>query len=344
MSRTFVLVAALAVVASSAAGAPGTPIDLADVRQNLFSTCVASDHEGWMVGELGRIIRTTDGGKTWVRQDAGTKRPFLAMTCLDAKRAWIAGKEGIIYGTTDGGDSWTELKTGSQRHIFSIAFPTPERGHAVGDFGTMVHTEDGGKTWTTMRVPETVALPDSALDTGVEPGDVNLYSLSYGDPDHAWTVGEFGIVMASTDGGKTWAQQRTPIESTLFGVKFVDASHGFAVGIDSIILTTDDGGANWRTVQPPVSQRSYYDIAMQGQVGWIVGESGTILKTTDGGKTWTVEPIPIQLAANWIRTVSIAPGGAGLAVGSEGLVFHIDGTKLQQLEGGHAGSTEKSTS
>src|SRR5262245_11687575 len=118
MNRTFVVASALALAASSAGAAPGTPIDLGDVRQNLFSACFATDREGWRVGELGRIIRTTDGGKTWVRQDAGTKRPFLAMSCLDAKRAWIAGKEGIVYATTDGGDSWTELKTNSQRHIF----------------------------------------------------------------------------------------------------------------------------------------------------------------------------------------------------------------------------------
>ena len=64
------------------------------------------------------------------------------------------------------------------------------------------------------------------LDTGVEPGDVNLYGISYGDPDHAWLVGEFGVVMTSTDGGLTWPQQAAPVESTLFGVRFIDAKRG----------------------------------------------------------------------------------------------------------------------
>jgi photosystem II stability/assembly factor-like uncharacterized protein len=207
------------------------------------------------------------------------------------------------------------------------------RGHAAGDFGTMIHTEDGGKTWTVQRVPESVTLPESALDTGVEPGDVNLYALSYGDPDHVWVVGEFGTVMASADGGLTWRQQHAPIESTLFGVRFTDARRGFAVGIDSIILATDDGGETWRTVTPPVTQRSYYDVMLRGANGWIVGDSGTVLKTADGGKTWTVEPLPIQLAANWIRAVSLSPSGSGLAVGSEGLVFRVEGTAFRRLDG-----------
>jgi photosystem II stability/assembly factor-like uncharacterized protein len=331
MIRTFVLAVALAVTGSAIA-APGTPIELSDVRQNLFATCFTSDREGWIVGELGRIIRTTDGGQSWIRQDAGTKRPFLAISCLDSKTAWIAGKEGIVFATKDGGDTWTSLTTGSTRHIFAIEFPNAERGHGVGDFGTMVHTEDGGKTWTTSRVPENVTLPESALDTGVEPGDVNLYGISYGDPDHVWVVGEFGTVMASSDGGRTWVQQHTPVESTLFGVRFLDVNRGFAVGIDSTILATTDGGATWKALTAPISQRSYYDIMVRGQNGWIVGDSGTMLKTTDGGATWAAEPLSIKLAANWIRAVAMSPSGSGLAAGSEGLVFRIDGAKLQRLD------------
>ena len=50
MIRTFVLAAALAVTASAFA-APGTPIELSDVRQNLFATCFTSDRDGWIVGE-----------------------------------------------------------------------------------------------------------------------------------------------------------------------------------------------------------------------------------------------------------------------------------------------------
>lgn len=328
------VLALLAAPGARSAGAAGTPIDLGEVRQNLFAACFPSDREGWMVGELGRILHTSDGGTTWERQDAGTKRPFLAVTCLDPRTAWIAGKEGIVYATRDGGATWTQLQTGSNRHLFTIAFANAERGHAAGDFGTMVHSEDGGKTWTVQHVPESVVLPDSALDTGVAPGDVNLYGLSYGDRDHVWIVGEFGVVMASSDGGLTWKQQHTPIESTLFGVRFVDARRGWAVGIDSNILHTENGGETWEIQHPPVMQRSFYDVTVRGDMGWIVGDSGTVLKTADGGATWQVEPMPIQLAARWLRSVSVASGGSGLAVGAEGLVFRLEGATLRRIDAG----------
>lgn len=323
------LVAAL--LLAGAAVARAEPIELGQVRQNLFATCFPTDREGWMVGELGRIFRTADGGTTWQRQDAGTKRPFLAMSCVDAQTAWIAGKEGIVYATSDGGNTWRQLQSGSPRHVFALEFPTAKRGHGAGDFGTMIHTEDGGATWTTSRIPEDVKLPETALDTGVEPGDVNLYGVSYGDADHAWIAGEFGIVATSTDGGLTWKQQNTPVESTLFGIRFTDTRHGIAVGLDSVILRTEDGGATWTQLPAPVGGRSFFDVFIRGQQGWIVGDQGTVLKTADGGATWQLEPLPIKFAANWIRSLSLAPGGRGLAVGSDGLVFRVDGPTLTNL-------------
>src|SRR5207237_228435 len=196
-----------ALAATAIVSAAGTPVSLREVRQSLFGTCFPTERDGWMVGDLGRIFHTGDGGTTWERQDAGTKRPFLAIACLDARTAWIAGKEGIVYGTTDGGASWIPATTGSTRHVFGLAFANPERGHGVGDYGTMIHTEDAGRHWTVSQVPPDVVLPESALDTGVDPGDVNLYAASYGDPDHLWVAGEFGTIMASDDGGRAGADR-----------------------------------------------------------------------------------------------------------------------------------------
>lgn len=311
--------------------AGGTPIDVRTVRQSLFGTCFTDDREAWMVGELGRIFHTRDGGDTWSRQSADTQRPFLAISCLGTGQAWIAGKQGIVYVTRDGGESWAQVETGSDRHLFAIDFANPQRGHGVGDFGTMVHTEDGGATWTTDRVPVDVELPEIAFDMGVEPGDVNLYDVAYGSSDRVWVVGEFGTILASDDGGRSWTQQKAPFETTLFGLHFVNAARGWAVGIDSVIIRTNDGGLTWEVQPPPVRQRSFYEVAVEGRHGWIVGSSGTVLRSNDGGESWSLHELPIQLAANWIRSIGLTRNGTGLAVGADGLVFRLDGPGLTRL-------------
>ncbi|HLK12579.1 MAG TPA: YCF48-related protein [Candidatus Binatia bacterium] len=318
----------LAVTAPGSMRAAATPVPAGEIKQGLFATCFADQRAGWMVGELGRIFHTTDGGRSWERQEAGTKRPFLTVACVDARTAWIAGKEGIVYATADGGRTWTLRPTGSTRHLFGIRFAGRERGHAVGDYGTMIHTEDAGATWTVEPIADVVKLPDSAVDLGVDPGDVNLYAVAYGDAEHAWVVGEFGTIIATDDGGRSWRQQHAPVESTLFGVYFADARRGWAVGIDAVILRTEDGGETWLVQPPPIAQRSYYDVFVQGRTGWIVGDSGTMLASTDGGATWSSEPLPIQMAARWIRSVWLTPEGAGLAVGAEGLVLRLEDGRL----------------
>ena len=58
------------------------PVAIHDIRQNLFSACFSSDRDGWVVGELGRIFHTSDGGKSFTRADTGTRTAFLAIACL----------------------------------------------------------------------------------------------------------------------------------------------------------------------------------------------------------------------------------------------------------------------
>lgn len=79
--------------------------------------------------------------------------------------------------------------------------------------------------------------------------------------DAVWAVGHDGTILASHDGGLTWALQREDILDTspdaafdprqgvpLLDVLMLDANHGFAVGAYAQLLRTDDGGASWRFV------------------------------------------------------------------------------------------------
>jgi photosystem II stability/assembly factor-like uncharacterized protein len=320
---------ALAVSATDATGVE--PLRPDQIRQNLFAACLPSDRVGWVVGELGRILRTNDGGRTWMRQDAGVKKPLLAISCVDTKTAWIGGKSGILYRTSNGGRSWEPLDTKTSKHIFDIDFRDPSHGVAVGDWGLLMYTDDGGLGWTRVRLPKDFVLSPLAEDIGLEPDDIILYALARPDDRHGWTVGEFGTIMVTDDGGRTWQQQRSPVDTTLFGVHFEDPTRGWAVGTDAAILKTTDGGTTWRKVKSPVRQRAFYDVALNGRHGWIAGDAGTLLKTPDRGRTWLVEPLPIELAVNWFRTVQLLPGGRGIVAGANGLLFRIEKDAVSDL-------------
>jgi photosystem II stability/assembly factor-like uncharacterized protein len=64
------------------------------------STCVA-------VGVGGRIVRSTDGGRTWRRQPSGASNPLLGVACLSPSTCVaVGGCCGTILRTTNGGRTW----------------------------------------------------------------------------------------------------------------------------------------------------------------------------------------------------------------------------------------------
>jgi photosystem II stability/assembly factor-like uncharacterized protein len=318
--------AAVAVLGWVGSAAAVERLSAAELRQNLYATCLVSEQEGWAVGDLGRIFHTVDGAKTWTRQDAGTKRPFVSIACPDKTNLWVAGQAGDIAHSADGAKTWQMQKSGTNRQLLDIAFANAQRGLAVGDFGTILRTDDGGATWTKIALPRDVKLPPEVAEV-VDPGDVVLYSVVFADADHAWVVGEFGVILASADGGLTWHPQDSPVQTSLFGVSFADPQRGWAVGLESTLLATTDGGTSWKKqeVHPPKGfPLALYDVEVRGNYGWAVGDNGFLLNSTDAGVTWQLVKVPVQMGSSWFRGVSLIPDGRGFIVGAKGLVLAAD--------------------
>ncbi len=298
----------------------------ANLRQNLFSSCFLSEKEGWLVGDLGRVFHTVDGAKTWERQDAGSKVPFMGIACAEGGPLWAAGQSGQIAQSKDKGKTWQMQASGSKRELLGIAFANAQRGIVVGDFGTMLRTDDGGATWNQIPLPQDIKLPVEVAET-VDPGDVVLYGAAFADPEHVWIAGEFGVILASSDGGLTWQSQTSTVEETLFGIFFADQQRGWATGIDATLLATTDGGISWHKQEvetPRGFSLALYDVAVRGSYGWAVGNNGFLLNSKDAGATWHLAKVPVQMASSWLRQVSLLPDGRGFIVGATGLVLATD--------------------
>ena len=63
-----------------------------------------TDKEGWIIGDYSTILRTKDGGITWVDQASPFKDASLrGLHFLNQRHGWIVTYEGNIYVTIDGG-------------------------------------------------------------------------------------------------------------------------------------------------------------------------------------------------------------------------------------------------
>jgi photosystem II stability/assembly factor-like uncharacterized protein len=58
---------------------------------------------GTAVGADGTILRTTDGGSTWITQTSGTTNYLIGVSFTDAMTGTAVGADGTILRTTTGG-------------------------------------------------------------------------------------------------------------------------------------------------------------------------------------------------------------------------------------------------
>ena len=81
------------------AGIVRTPrrVDVASparVGNQLTAIDLFEGRRGWAVGTHGTILRTTDGGRHWTPQDAGTTVDLFGVAATDETTAWIVGQDG----------------------------------------------------------------------------------------------------------------------------------------------------------------------------------------------------------------------------------------------------------
>ncbi len=84
-----------------------------------------------------------------------------------------------------------------------------------------------------------------AIKTGVASKDLLLDVAVRGDNSFA-AVGQYGVIILSSDDGVSWTQADVPVSVMLTGVNFPTPKLGWAVGHDGLILHTTDGGLSWQ--------------------------------------------------------------------------------------------------
>jgi len=321
------------------------------VKDNLYAVKTVSASEAWAVGNFGSVYHTTDGGKTWEARDSGTKVPLFGVD-FAGDQGWIVGKSCVILHTADGGRTWQTQKSAipPEKPLFSVKAIDARTAWVVGDWGAMAVTHDGGATWEDRSLGTVPIKVEQSPDrtTTTLSDDIILYDISFPDPQHGYIAGEFGTVLATTDGGNTWQKQDVGTDKTLFGVSFPTPEKGWAVGIDGLILRTRDGGKTWQVQRGATHEESIeelgfletlknpglYDVEVAGQYGAVVGDTGKLLTTADGGETWTEQQLPEKQKLVWMRGVSLVPGTHGFVVGANGFAGAIDHDRVTVPNGG----------
>jgi photosystem II stability/assembly factor-like uncharacterized protein len=252
-------------------------VNLESVTPNAFQ-CVYfyNSQKGWIGAANGAIGTTTDGGKSWAWQYFVDKsnRSFMSISFVNELTGWITDNFGGILHTEDGGKSWTPQSSGTYNSITAVQFLSAQIGWAVATDRIILHTTDGGNNWKTQILDSLnygffVVYTDIFFNNSSQ-GWVATNALAYNDSS------PIASVLCSSDSGRTWNCQHTPIDK-IWSIYFANSTSGWAAAKKGILHTTD-GGSTWN-YQLSSPSEPFIKLCFADQShGWAITSSGAIYR------------------------------------------------------------------
>ena len=316
---------------------PATPQWVSQVSPTgtgLFSVKAVSRTVAWASGGNSSatapvVIRTTDGGTTWLQATGNlTGVDAYAITAVDGNRAWVGTGNGRIYATSDGGATWTQqVYPGTQSPFINGVWMFPNgTGYAQGDPASggrfvVLKTTNFGAAWAHTNEP---------VGGATEAGWNNSFWLT--DQNSLWFGTNASRVWRSTDGGATWSSASSGSTNS-FGVAFKDNSNGIVVHTAGVLRTTTNGGATWNAASSPTSSDLNGVAFLAGTTSAWISNGTNPFRSTNNGSSWTAQSLfPFSGS---ITHLSFTDTTAGWVVTTNGevLKYQLSGSTGVEAEG-----------
>lgn len=291
-------------------------------------SCADSLH-CWVGGDNGLgstgIIATSDGGSTWTTESLPTTTPpnedIWGIACPTIQVCWLDGMWDngnatyslAVERTTDGGATWApvtipaaiEQQTTVNPYAFGVS--CPDATHCrFESFGWVVITNDNGATWSFVAPPAGIGFGDTLSC----PDDTHCYVADGGSTSYPGK----DAVLASSDGGQTWAVLTGLSTNGIYGLDCVSVLVCTAVGVSGSTNTspgyaaaTHNGWATYEAEQPPVDYLRSVACTDRAHC-WASGSDAnrnlTMAATDDGGTSWTAQVTPQNTGQPYLNSTA----------------------------------------
>jgi photosystem II stability/assembly factor-like uncharacterized protein len=225
---------------------------------------------GWAVNSDGNIIKTENGGGSWVNQHSDSEVYLRCVGFAGTQRGWVGSISDIrrLFATTDG-THWNLVENlpPTPNKVCGLSVVDEQVVYGSGtndprDRPAVLKTVDGGANWTSIDMAAHASL---------------LVDIHFATRERGWVVGGRGVP----------ANPGQPVSRRM---------------VQPVMLFTEDGGASWTDLVPDKTGFPH------GEWGWKIFfvddrvivvslenfSAGAILKSADGGKTWRRLPINDQ--------------------------------------------------
>jgi photosystem II stability/assembly factor-like uncharacterized protein len=279
---------------------------------HLHSVDFVDEQNGWIVGNNGTVLHTSDGGVNWEFQNSGISQCLISVSFTSLTNGWAVGCDQVILHTTDGGQTWNADFGLAGSYFTSVHFVDSMVGWIAGTGNYLLKTSDGGNTWNNVNTGYNMQFncvhatdANHVRAVGASGAENSIFSVNGGttwDQNYLYTAcveeyvyffdNNFGWIVGwgnyrTMDGGDDFSMMNATVGQSLclYAVKFGDLYHGYCVGENGLITVSNNGGFSWESQYSTTSARlNELDICPNGDT-WVVGHDGTILKNGPVGTT-----------------------------------------------------------
>jgi photosystem II stability/assembly factor-like uncharacterized protein len=299
----------------------------------------------WASGLGGTFTITKNGGTTWKAGvvPGAEALDFRDVQAISADEAYLLsignGTDSRIYHTVDGGKSWELQFKNRVDAAFYDCFAFWERDRAIVmsdavDGRFPVRRTTNGRFWVDIgdRLPAAQTGEAAFASSGTcvaTQGENRAWIATGGAPE--------ARILATTDGGNTWNDYKTPIvqgtpASGIFTVAFRDALHGILAGGDlerdtrmRNVAVSSDGGKTWTAATNAPFKGAVYGLSYMSahdkgpnNKGVVITSPAGTAWSPDEGQTWN----RLQ-GVNGYWAVAFGNSQVGWLVGTEGRILKL---------------------
>ncbi|NWF90025.1 MAG: T9SS type A sorting domain-containing protein [Ignavibacteriaceae bacterium] len=273
---------------------------------------------GYICGEEGLLMKTTDGGQSAQYLNPGTVENLMDVAFVDADTGYVVGAVGTILKTTDGGATWNSITSSITNTINTVSVVSADMV-VIGSASTSkaLKSTDYGASW--------VDITPAGLTQSI--WDIFFLNSSTG-----WLAAQnSGKVYRTTDGGTSWAESTTNSLVVPNFVKFKDANVGFVTNNNNgNVFKSTDGGATWTAYS--ASPEPQYAVGIGSSAIISVGRSGSIHKTIDEGLTYN--QITEAITFTQIRSLKFIDNLTGIGTAGSTTTADSLGFLIKTTDGG----------
>ncbi|MBS1551401.1 MAG: T9SS type A sorting domain-containing protein [Bacteroidetes bacterium] len=288
--------------------------------RNYVAINFINNNSGYIIGDDGVILKTTNQGMNWIVNTATTFGPPLkaGFVLNENKMGVIAGgtASGMVWTSTNAGVNWTSgisdiVPIGSPAFIWlreismineNVFFVCGNEYGMIGPSfyvdGIIFKTTNSGLNWF------------ESFRAGVD-----YYDIEFKDINNGATKG--ASFLRTANGGSTWEDiSGLPTYDGKMSNPFLDTI--FMTDTRGIVIRSTNGGNLFHNVPTnntkPLRNLYFHDTKQ----GHVVGDSGTILFTSDAGSNWSRQ---VSNTFSNLRGIWFLNRDTGFVVGDNGMIM-----------------------